>query len=52
MVKFTGDAWDNQPEPEPVVEEMPEEIAEVDASRGNGRRNAGRRSCHAEEDAS
>ncbi|MYG80979.1 MAG: T9SS type A sorting domain-containing protein [Gemmatimonadetes bacterium] len=21
MVKFTGDAWDNQPEPEPVVEE-------------------------------
>ena len=33
MVKFTGNAWDNQPEPEPVVaempvEEMPEEIAE------------------------
>ncbi len=28
MVKFTGDAWDNQPEPEPVVEEMPEEMAE------------------------
>ena len=28
MVKFTGDAWDNQPEPEPVVEEMPEEIVE------------------------
>ena len=28
MVKFTGDAWDNQPEPEPVVEEMPEEMVE------------------------
>ena len=25
MVKFTGSAWDNQPEPEPVVEEMPAE---------------------------
>ena len=35
MVKFTGDAWDNQPEPEPVVEEpvveepaVEEEVAE------------------------
>ena len=29
MVKFTGDAWDNQPEPEPVVEEpaAEEEVA-------------------------
>ena len=34
MVKFTGDAWDNQPEPEePVVEEMPaEEMAEEPAA--------------------
>ena len=28
MVKFTGDAWDNQPEPEPVVEEPVEEVVE------------------------
>ncbi|MDE0012018.1 MAG: spondin domain-containing protein [Candidatus Poribacteria bacterium] len=30
MVKFTGDAWDNQPEPEPVVEEpaVEEEVVE------------------------
>lgn len=32
VVKFTGSAWDNQPDPEPtpepVVEEMPEEVAE------------------------
>ena len=33
MVKFTGDAWDNQPEPEPVVEEpaVEEEVAEEPA---------------------
>ena len=38
MVKFTGDAWDNQPEPEPVVEEPAveeeavEEVAEEPAA--------------------
>ena len=34
MVKFTGDAWDNQPEPEePAVEEAPaEEVAEEPAA--------------------
>ncbi|MDE0012949.1 MAG: spondin domain-containing protein [Candidatus Poribacteria bacterium] len=38
MVKFTGDAWDNQPEPEPVVEEpaveeeVVEEVAEEPAA--------------------
>ncbi len=34
MVKFTGDAWDNQPEPEEVpVEEAPaEEVAEEEAA--------------------
>ena len=34
MVKFTGDAWDNQPEPEPVVEEpaAEEEVAEEPAA--------------------
>ena len=33
MVKFTGDAWDNQPEPEPVVEEpaVEEEVVEEPA---------------------
>ena len=35
MVKFTGSAWDNQPEPEPPVEEMPEEMP-----RRDGRRHA------------
>ena len=28
MVKFTGNAWDNEPEPEPVVEEPVEEVVE------------------------
>ena len=34
MVKFTGDAWDNQPEPEPVVEEpvVEEEVVDEPAA--------------------
>ena len=28
MVKFTGSAWDNQPEPEPPAEDMPEDMPE------------------------
>ncbi len=35
MVKFTGSAWDNQPEPEPAPEEPPIVDADADADAGD-----------------
>ena len=35
MVKFTGDAWDNQPEPEPTPDDAVADVGEGDAGEGD-----------------